>query len=549
MEKTGRATEDNVAVLLETAELFERMPDGVQKTNLAVEMFGRSGLNMIPMLNQGRDGITELMAEAERLGVVIDGRTAKAAEEFNDQLTKLRAGGRGLIQDVVGPLLPMLIDMAEGFRENLKTVRELAAALPGGGLGGWMGKADFIRRVGVETMSDAFVGMMGGLSLDEQEKFWDMAERIQRVRDEMADDVSGSSKTDKEPATIGKQRLQEILKDLELQGGRSQLRMAEMLLRPASQFDGFNRRDLLMTEIALQQDLLGKRARLISTSEMELGLISEIEAAEMALGVEREKQALAEQRRAFEWLGFRDVMLDGLDQLQFEWADLGGNSAAVALDSIQLGVQGVGDAIMGAITGTKTWGQVFSQVGQQIIANLINLVVQWIAQMTIVNALKRILGIQDSTMAAQMAVSWAPAAIAASVASYGAAAAVGTAAYAAALATGTGLTAGLSFGGAREHGGPVEPGKMYLTGERGREFFVPDQRGTIIPAGLTERMMAGNLAPSFTAAAPNISVKSPPVIMVNSERELFRRAMDYPEFTNAILETWRQHKLQFGSTT
>lgn len=40
---------------------------------------------------------------------------------------------------------------------------------------------------------------------------------------------------------------------------------------------------------------------------------------------------------------------------------------------------------------------------------------------------------------------------------------------------------GVSFGGARATGGPVDPGKMYLVGERGRELFVPNERGTIVP--------------------------------------------------------------------
>ena len=38
-----------------------------------------------------------------------------------------------------------------------------------------------------------------------------------------------------------------------------------------------------------------------------------------------------------------------------------------------------------------------------------------------------------------------------------------------------------SFGGARATGGSVQPGKFYVTGERGVELFAPDQAGRIIP--------------------------------------------------------------------
>jgi tape measure domain-containing protein len=40
---------------------------------------------------------------------------------------------------------------------------------------------------------------------------------------------------------------------------------------------------------------------------------------------------------------------------------------------------------------------------------------------------------------------------------------------------------GSIFGGARAAGGSVSPGQAYLVGERGRELFMPDQPGTIIP--------------------------------------------------------------------
>jgi hypothetical protein len=40
-----------------------------------------------------------------------------------------------------------------------------------------------------------------------------------------------------------------------------------------------------------------------------------------------------------------------------------------------------------------------------------------------------------------------------------------------------------SFGGPRAEGGPVDPSKWYVVGERGPEVFVPDSAGTIVPNG------------------------------------------------------------------
>src|SRR5258706_5137461 len=71
---------DSHQVLLDVAQAFSKMEDGAQKTAMATELFGRAGMNMIPMLNQGRAGIAELEAEAGRLGLVIGTQTAKEAE-------------------------------------------------------------------------------------------------------------------------------------------------------------------------------------------------------------------------------------------------------------------------------------------------------------------------------------------------------------------------------------------------------------------------------------------------------------------------------------
>jgi hypothetical protein len=43
----------------------------------------------------------------------------------------------------------------------------------------------------------------------------------------------------------------------------------------------------------------------------------------------------------------------------------------------------------------------------------------------------------------------------------------------------------------RAGGGRVMPGSPYITGERGRELFVPDEPGRIIPHGQTEALLAG----------------------------------------------------------
>ena len=101
------------AVLLDLADKFAAMPDGAEKAALAVKLFGKEGLNMIPMLNQGREGLTGMMEEAKRLGLVMSEDAAQASEAFNDNLKRLHAVTEGLQRQIGAAVIPVLADLTE----------------------------------------------------------------------------------------------------------------------------------------------------------------------------------------------------------------------------------------------------------------------------------------------------------------------------------------------------------------------------------------------------------------------------------------------------
>lgn len=83
-------------VVLQIADSFSIMEDGTEKTALAMKIFGRSGADLIPLLNSGRDGLSAMADDAKRLGIVIGEEAAEKAANFNDQLSTLMAAFRGL---------------------------------------------------------------------------------------------------------------------------------------------------------------------------------------------------------------------------------------------------------------------------------------------------------------------------------------------------------------------------------------------------------------------------------------------------------------------
>lgn len=112
---------DPVDALLALSDRFAAMPAEIDKTALAAEIFGKKvGPDMLVLLNQGKAGITALMEEAKKLGIVIDTETGRAAEEFNDNLTRIKTKLQGEFIQAASAVLPVLVALSGGLADSAK---------------------------------------------------------------------------------------------------------------------------------------------------------------------------------------------------------------------------------------------------------------------------------------------------------------------------------------------------------------------------------------------------------------------------------------------
>lgn len=111
---------DTTDLFAAVADKLSKMDNGARKTAIAMELLGRSGAQMIPLLNAGADGLKDAAAEAEKFGIIVTNEAAKAAEEFNDNMTRLGKAvdglkislGSGVIGDIAD-LTTQLLDAAQ----------------------------------------------------------------------------------------------------------------------------------------------------------------------------------------------------------------------------------------------------------------------------------------------------------------------------------------------------------------------------------------------------------------------------------------------------
>ena len=100
-------------VFLDVAEQFKNMEDGAGKTALAMAIFGRSGASLIPMLNYGRNALKEYGDELEAFGGVVSGDMARAAAQFNDNMTRLTEAAKAVGISLSNTMLPALTRISE----------------------------------------------------------------------------------------------------------------------------------------------------------------------------------------------------------------------------------------------------------------------------------------------------------------------------------------------------------------------------------------------------------------------------------------------------
>jgi len=104
-------------LLKQIASKFADLEDGTDKTALAVKLFGKSGAELIPLLNAGGKGISDLQARAQQLGLELSTEAGLAAETFNDQLTALKNAGLGLARAIAVNMLPDMLEFVKSVRQ------------------------------------------------------------------------------------------------------------------------------------------------------------------------------------------------------------------------------------------------------------------------------------------------------------------------------------------------------------------------------------------------------------------------------------------------
>lgn len=160
LSKIGISAKSSDMAMQQLADIFTRMPDGIEKTTLAVQVFGKAGMEMIPMLNMGSKGLQEAAEKSAKYAAQM-ALMAPMADAFNDNMATLAMTSKIMGMSMVNDALPGLVSISSamadasvkggtfqgilagisaGFENYKKNVREfwgVAQPNTGGASGSW----------------------------------------------------------------------------------------------------------------------------------------------------------------------------------------------------------------------------------------------------------------------------------------------------------------------------------------------------------------------------------------------------------------------------
>ncbi len=123
--------------------------DPTLRAGAAMEIFGRSGTDMLPMLDGGIEGLNALKEAASKTGAVFSDEAAVKADQFGDSLGKLQASLSGVALVVADKLMPALQPLIDKLIVVIQNVAE------------WIGKNPQLAQ-GAMVLSGVLIGA-GGL--------------------------------------------------------------------------------------------------------------------------------------------------------------------------------------------------------------------------------------------------------------------------------------------------------------------------------------------------------------------------------------------------
>jgi hypothetical protein len=170
----GLSTEQQFEAI---AQAISELPSEAERAAAAVAVFGRAGVALLPMFNEGAAGIRAAREEADRFGLTLNSTQTGNVDAMGDSFDKVRAAIQGVINQVTAYLAPAVTAISTAFTD-------MVGSIGGANIGQAIGDGILQGARYFAEVADAFVAQVGPLFNYVSEvgaqwsAVWDVASRV-----------------------------------------------------------------------------------------------------------------------------------------------------------------------------------------------------------------------------------------------------------------------------------------------------------------------------------------------------------------------------------
>lgn len=442
-----RSTTD---VILELADKFSKIEDGAGKAALAQKLLGRSGADLIPLLNEGKNSLAGYIEEQQRFGNVLTAEVAAASERVNDNFTRLDTVAQGVSRSLTEGMLPALesittemLNLSEGSNDAVRELGSFGGDILRTGL-----SAVLALKAGLDVTGNAIGRFAAALAAVGSGEF-------RRALDIMTDETGGFVEEYTQAAQSIVRIWDDVSATVEAKAGSNSERLASPVIRAAEKAKKAAKSisQSVKDEMDIALDLLIQEEEALTRQEGKkiAGLAGPTDSQKRGEEIYNSTRTDAEKLNA-EIVSLNELLDDGA----IDW-----DTYSRAVFAAQDAFEAVGDT-------AKTKTDEMTEYARQAARNMQDAFANFLFD-PFKDGLS---GMLDNfvTVLRQMAAQAEAAQIFGKEGSGGLGDIISSAA--------TSI-----FGGGKAIGGPVDTSHAYLVGEKGPELFVPKTAGTILPNG------------------------------------------------------------------
>lgn len=122
---------DQETMMWEAFSALQGMENQTEKAALATKLFGKAGLEMMPMLNGADGSIESMKQQAHDLGLVLGDETIDAGVKFTDSMDQAKRALDSIITKIGGNVMPIFQTALEWVLNNMPMIQQVMEAVFG----------------------------------------------------------------------------------------------------------------------------------------------------------------------------------------------------------------------------------------------------------------------------------------------------------------------------------------------------------------------------------------------------------------------------------